>query len=171
MTMIRCKNRSMPGFLLAIVFLAGCNKTATPVDSDSSAKTVETTEVKSADKPTAATSVRDGVIVYYFHGNRRCPTCVGIQNGISKTVAEKFGAQQAEGIVAFEEINIEEEANRTYADKYRLASSTMVVSILKDGKEIKWTVCDGVWRHALDKAKLTAYVEEQIREALAAAGQ
>jgi hypothetical protein len=167
----RWKNLPVSIFLFFAVALAGCNKPANALDSGSSPKAAETEEVTPAEKTTLSPTVRDGVVVYYFHGHRRCPTCVGIQKGVADTVAEKFSTQQAEGTVAFQEINVEEDANKSYAETYQLASSTMVVSSIKDGKEVKWATCDGVWKHALDKAKLTAYVEEQIREALTAAGK
>ncbi|MCU0664992.1 MAG: nitrophenyl compound nitroreductase subunit ArsF family protein [Myxococcota bacterium] len=162
------------GLVLLLTFVGpmgvlGCNTKANAADSEGAPKAAEPAPAKVTKGPTA--SVQDGVVVFYFHGERRCRTCLGIQAGIEKTVAEKFGAEQGAGVLEYKEINIEDEANKSHVDRYKLASSTMIVSSVKAGKELKWTQGDDVWLHAHDEAKLTAYVETQIRAGLKAAGK
>lgn len=156
-------------FLVGSTVALGCNATASAADSSPAVKPTETSSVPTAAKSDVA--VQDGVVVYYFHGDRRCPTCIGIQKAVEQTVAERFSAQQVAGALVYQDINMDDDVNKGYANRYQLASSTMIVSTMVAGKELKWTNCDKVWTHALDASKLTAYIEEQIRAGLAAAGK
>ncbi|HOX43262.1 MAG TPA: nitrophenyl compound nitroreductase subunit ArsF family protein [Myxococcota bacterium] len=117
-----------------------------------------------------AETLTDGVLVYYFHGDRRCPTCLGIQAGIEQAVQERFAAELASRKLVFREINFDEDANKALAMQFQISFSSMVVAWVKGGKTLEWENCDKVWDLAHDAPKLMDYTAERIRVYLAKAG-
>jgi len=69
------------------------------------------------------------VAVFYFHGKMRCAACLAIQDVAQKTVAERFADNDQ---VKFFEIDVSESANREFADKYEVYSSSLVVATQTD---------------------------------------
>lgn len=117
-------------------------------------------------KVTAHTTRPDGVTVINFHGEKRCRTCIGIGNLARKTLDEEFAAEEKAGKVRWKHINYDEPANAHYVKDYELVSSTVLVTLWKDGREVKWSRLDGVWDHVGDEAVFRAYVAQGVRDLL-----
>lgn len=69
-------------------------------------------------------SEKGKVEVIYFHGVRRCQTCVAVGEVAKESVTE-FYADNSK--VTFLDINIEEEANKALAEKYEVSGSGLFV--------------------------------------------
>ncbi len=80
---------------------------------------------------TGKSGVKPQVTVMYFHGERRCKTCLGIQDIAEKTIAEMY-AKDAR--VKFVELNHEKEENAALVEKYQIAGSSLIVQ----GPGKKW---------------------------------
>lgn len=157
------KNFSLAALLLtaAAATSLGCN-TSSAGTKETSNSTSTTTAVNA--DPNAAP---DTVVVYYFHGNRRCHTCVGIQETISSTIQERFGQETASGALTFQEINFEDPANKHFVKEFGLSFSSMVVAANQGQKTVKWENCEKIWPLARDKAALAEYADKNIRTYLA----
>jgi hypothetical protein len=143
--------------------IGGCKKTETET-AGATAEEVSASSTASAVQPANVTA--DSVVVYYFHGNRRCRTCMGIQRAIQTTVSERFVAETASGALVFREVNIDEPANAHFVKDFNLTSSSMVVVAKSGEKTVKWENCSQVWPLAHKGAELAAYAEKQIRSYL-----
>ncbi len=149
-------------FASALV-LGGCKEPEAET-TGASAEAVNASGTASAIQP--ATLAPDGVVVYYFHGNRRCRTCKGIQSAIQTTVNERFAAETASGELVFREVNIDEPSNAHFVQEFDLSSSSMVVVAKNGDKTVKWENCSQVWPLARDERALASYAEKQIRSYL-----
>jgi thiol-disulfide isomerase/thioredoxin len=89
----------------------------------SSCKSGGTSTETTSDSSTVVTE-KGSVQVMYFHGERRCPTCVAVGEVAKESVAEYFAANAK---VSFLDINIEEESNKTLAEKYEVSGSGLFV--------------------------------------------
>ena len=69
------------------------------------------------------------VTIYYFHGDRRCPTCKAVGHVSKETIAENFSNNPN---VVFKDINIEEAENNEIKDKLEMSGSGLFVY---DGKD------------------------------------
>jgi len=145
----------------AALGLAGCNS------SSAATKTTGGTSTAAAAASADTKAAPDTAIVYYFHGNRRCPTCIGIQETISSTIDERFAQETDSGTLVFKEINIDKPENKHFVKEFNLSFSTMVVAANKGKKTVKWENCDKVWRLARDKAALADYTDKSVRKYLA----
>jgi len=156
--------------LAAFASAGGCTKGgAAEAPASATAPKAVPVPASPAAAPAAAQSdaTPDKVVVYYFHGDRRCRTCLGIQETISRTVNERFGAELAAGTLAFAEVNFEEPENAHFVKTYELSFSTMVVTAQKGQSVVKWENCGKVWDYAHEPEVLTSYTEKQIRTYLA----
>ena len=139
--------------------LVGCNRSS----AGNQQATAEATSASSVATTMQASIAGDRVVVYYFHGTRRCRTCLGIQASIEKTIQERFGAETASAALSFQDVDIDDPANKHFIQEFNLSSSSMVVTANKGKSMIKWENCDKVWQHAHDPTMLAEYTEKQIR--------
>lgn len=107
------------------------------------------------------------VTVYYFHGNRRCKTCLGIQKTIEDTVRDRFGGDVQDKRLVYQDINTDDPANKQYTEDFQLSFSSMVVVAMNGAQRVKWENCDKVWEYAHDEPRLAQYTAERIGAFLA----
>jgi hypothetical protein len=144
--------------MVAASGLAACT-TSSAKSNESGPSTVAAT--------TETDAVPDKVVVYYFHGARRCRTCVGIEEGIKKTITERFAKETASSELTFKEVNIDEPENKHFVEEFDISFSTMVVATNKGPKTLKWENCNKVWDHAHNPEALSEYTEKSVRTYLA----
>ncbi len=80
-------------------------------------------------------SQKDHVEVLYFHGKKRCATCMAIETRTREAIEAEFAEELKSGALVFKTIDISEPTNEYIADKYEIAWSSLLVSNWKNGKE------------------------------------
>ena len=147
----------------ASTLVGGCKKT----ENETTRATAEAVAAASSASAVAPANLTpDSIVVYYFHGNRRCRTCMGIQRAIQTTITERFAAETASGALVFREMNIDEPDNAHFVKDFGLSSSSMIVVAKSGDKTVKWENCSQVWPLAHRETELAAYTEKQIRSYL-----
>ncbi|MBU4272218.1 MAG: hypothetical protein KKE86_02215 [Planctomycetes bacterium] len=116
---------------------------------------------------TTAETVNDGLVVYYFHGNIRCPTCRSIQSQAQETVQTCFSSQLGDGEVIWKIVNYEQPAAKPLATKFEIQMPVVVLAKMKDGQVQDWKRLDKVWALVGDKPAFTKYVRGEIERMLA----
>ncbi|MBD3220288.1 hypothetical protein GF314_03520 [bacterium] len=130
------------------------------------------------DPPTAGTETvadddglpDDGLVVYYFHGYKRCPTCNKIEALAEKTIWEGFDARLRDGTIVFRAVNIETDDHRHFVQDYALATKVVVISERRDGREVGWRRLDEVWQKIGDDDAYRRYIASNVRECLGELG-
>lgn len=112
--------------------------------------------------PTKAETVSDGLVVYYFHGNIRCPTCRSIEAQAQETVQTHFASQLNNGEVLWKIVNYEQASTKPLAEKFQLQMPVVVLAKMKDGKIEDWKRLDEVWALVGDKPAFTKHVQGEI---------
>jgi hypothetical protein len=141
---------------LALVLLFSCNN----------ANPSKTKDAK--DSTTVSTNAE--VIIYYFHGDRRCPSCIAIEDETNKTLELGFKTEHESGKISFQDINIDKEENSAIAEKYQVAGSALFIIKKENGKDadISDLTGDG-FKFALNKPemfneKLTAVINKYLKK-------
>ena len=111
--------------------------------------------------------VKDGLVVYYFHSNTRCPTCQAIESQTNDTVQKHFALQLSSGDVIWKIVNYEQPAAQSLAKKFEIQMPVVVLARMKDGQVEKWNRLDEVWGLVGDKPAFAKYVREEIDRMLA----
>ncbi|MBN2713717.1 MAG: hypothetical protein JXR97_14965 [Planctomycetes bacterium] len=147
--------------VVAIV-VKNVNATKTdPVSGEPAAKT------DTGSKPTGPESTdKEKIVVYYFHGNMRCPTCMTIEAMTRKAVDGSFSDEKKNGLLELRAVNLETEGNGHYVEDYQLSVRTVVISKLKDNKEVEWKRLDRVWELAADESEYLNYISSEINSIL-----
>lgn len=117
--------------------------------------------------PTKAETTSNGLIVYYFHSNVRCPTCRSIESQAQETVQTHFASQLSDGKVVWKIVNYEQPSAKSLATKFEIQMPVIVLVKMKDGKTEDWKRLDKVWALVGDKPAFIAYVQGEIEQMLA----
>jgi len=163
----------VPVFLLMILSaLYGCDKPTSSVANTVKAATPsqETNAAPAQIPDTTLLTRAERVVAYYFHGDRRCRTCLGIQATIEQTLNERFAAETADGSLVYREVNTDQEAGKPFIQQFQLSFSTLIVALEKDGKTLQWENCDKVWEYGHEAPRLMDYTAERIKTYLAKLG-
>ena len=81
--------------------------------------------------------VNSRVYAYYFHGSFRCPTCHKLEQYSKETIESKFKNELVSGKLVFRTVNVEEKGNEHFVSDYKLYTKSLVISLVRDGKEVK----------------------------------
>ncbi len=111
-------------------------------------------------------AIQNGVIVYYFHGNTRCPTCCSIESQTQDTVRANFASQLSGKEMSLQMINYEQPAAKQLVDKFEIQMPVVVLARLKNGEIQDWKRLDEVWGLVDDKAGFTNLVQGEINRIL-----
>jgi hypothetical protein len=131
----------------------------TPAPADPSA-----TSPAGLSTDTAASAGPPITMVYYFHGDTRCPTCLSIEKQASETVQSKFEAEIAAGRLRFFSVNYDTPEHRHFRDDYGLSFGSVVVV-----KGARFENLSDVWTFVHDdRPKFDAYVVEHVAQFLKA---
>jgi hypothetical protein len=115
----------------------------------------------------AAENVNGGhVIAYYFHGQMRCSTCHKLEQYSKKAIEANFKDALVSGKLEFKVINVEDKGNEHYGKDYQLYTKSLILSLVKDGKEIKWTNMDKIWEYVGNKQRFIDYVKSGVADLL-----
>ena len=106
------------------------------------------------------------VVVYYFHTNFRCPNCYNMEKWTKELVDSDFKDEQAGGKVVLRVINTETKGNEHFMNDYKLFTKSVVLGLVKDGKEVKFTNLAKVWDFLRSGDKFKAYVKDEISKYL-----
>ncbi len=111
-------------------------------------------------------AIRDGVVVYYFHGNKRCPTCQAIEAQSHEVVQTQFASQLKRGEIVWKVLNYEQPAGAPFVEKFEILMPVVVVARMKDGQIQDWKRLDEVWGLVGDKLEFGAFVSNAIQRML-----
>jgi len=111
-------------------------------------------------------STDDYIIAYYFHGNFRCFNCYRIEQYSKEAIEQYFKDELDSGKLVFKITNIEEKGNEHFIKDYRLYTKSLIISLVKDGKEVKFDNLVKVWEFLGNKQKFYDYVKDEITQYL-----
>lgn len=108
-------------------------------------------------------AAKDGLVVYYAHGNTRCPTCRTIESQAHEAVTSGFAEELDSGKVKWEIVNYETQGGKRFITDYEVQMPVVVLVEMQDGKPGKWRRLDEVWGLVGEKEEFIAYVQNEIR--------
>ncbi len=91
------------------------------------------------------------VVAYYFHGNARCPTCHKLEQYSKEAIGPDLKV-----------VNVDEKENGHYIKDYQLYTKSLVLSLVKGSKEIKWKNLDKIWEYSGNRQKFIDYVKKEM---------
>jgi hypothetical protein len=112
-------------------------------------------------------NVGDGLVVYYFHSDARCPSCQAVEAGTKETLDADFAPQLGRGEIVWKVLNYTKPSGAVLAMKFDVKDPVVVLARMKDDRVSDWRRLDKVLAMAADKPALTKYVRGEIEQMLA----
>jgi len=112
----------------------------------------------------AETSITNSVVVYYFHGNFRCVNCRNIEQYTKESVEQYFQKELSSGKVTFKVINVETKGNEHFTKDYKLYTKSVILSLVKNGKEVKFDNLTKVWEYLRNKEAFHQYIKSEVEK-------
>ena len=106
------------------------------------------------------------VIAYYFHGNFRCFSCYRIEQYSKEAVEQYFRNELNSGKLVFKAINVEEKENEHFIKDYQLYTKSLIISLVKNNKEVKFSNLTRVWEFLGNRQRFFEYVRDEIAKYL-----
>jgi hypothetical protein len=126
----------------------------------------DTRDKQTSAKESTSQAMGSQVIAYYFHGTYRCSTCQTIEQYSREAIEQYFSKELDNKTLEFKPLNVEDQENRHYIQDYELFTKSLVITLSKDDKQIKWKNLTDVWKYAGDKEKFYQYVKEEVENFL-----
>lgn len=104
------------------------------------------------------------VVAYYFHGNFRCVNCKMIEQYTKEAIEKYFQKELNAGKVAFKVINVETKDNEHFTNDYQLYTKSVVLSLVKNGKEVKFDNLTKVWEHLRNREAFHQYIKTEVEK-------
>lgn len=108
----------------------------------------------------ADTEGRGRVVVYVAHMTFRCHECNQIEWFTTDLVNTEFTAELESGML--ELITVDYMKNTSFAARYDISSSTVVVARFEDGEETGFERLDQVWAKVKNREEFMRYVRDAI---------
>jgi len=106
------------------------------------------------------------VVAYYFHGTFRCATCRNLERYSKEAIETNFKNALAAGKLTFKAVNVEDKGNEHYSNDYQLYTKSLILSLVKEGKQVRWKNLDKIWEYVGNKKRYTEYVKTNVEELL-----
>jgi hypothetical protein len=106
------------------------------------------------------------LVVYYFHGNLRCPECNTIEAETRRVVSERFTAEVERGEVSFHALNYQDDAVVPLAERLQVHQTAVVLVVVRDGASSSPRTLLRVLALAKDREALAEYLGDEIAKAL-----
>jgi len=111
----------------------------------------------------------DQVLVYYFHGDVRCPTCMKIEALSTEAVEKGFDKELKNGRVAWQVVNIETPENAHFVDDFELYTKSLILVKKNDGVQTAWKNLPRIWELVNDDTAFIDYVDGEVKAYLGGA--
>lgn len=102
------------------------------------------------------------VTVYYFHGTFRCFTCTNMEKYAREAIENNFKDALRSGKIEFKAVDVEKPENEHFVKDYKLYTKSLILSLVKDGKEVKSKNLDKIWEFAHNRQKYIDYVTSEL---------
>ena len=126
-------------------------------------QTAEPTAVAMAVVAPPPTEPAATVVVTYFRATARCTSCLKIEDLTNATMTSRFAGPIAEKRIVWRVLNLDEPEYNHFVKDYGLFTKSVVVSEVKNGKEVRWKNLDQIWQLLGDPAAFQGYVEKEVQ--------
>ena len=106
------------------------------------------------------------LIVYYFHGDQRCPTCHKLETYAKEALDAYFADEIASKKIVWKIVNVDRTENSHFVQDYKLVTKSVVLSEVSNGKEVGWKNLDQIWQRVRDKDSYLQYIRDSILKGL-----
>lgn len=132
---------------------------AAPADTGAPDSTVAGTAPETATR----TLPSDRIVLSYFHRTARCDNCLRFEAYTDSLVHAAFRPELSEGVLQWQVVNLDEDGNEAFVERYALEGITLLSTVVVDGEERDSRPLDGIWWLVDDRQAFADYVGAEIK--------
>jgi hypothetical protein len=106
------------------------------------------------------------VVLYYFHGARRCKTCLSMEANALEVVKSEFAEELDAGTLAWKVVNYDEPEHEHFIKDFKLVSSSLVLVEMQGDEQVRFDVLQDAWSLARDEWRFQKYVHKSVLDYL-----
>lgn len=106
------------------------------------------------------------VVLYYFHGARRCKTCRSMEANALEVVKSEFAEELDSGALVWKVVNYDEAENEHFIKDFKLVSSSLVLVEMQGGEQMRFNVLHDAWSLARNEWRFKKYVQKSVLDFL-----
>ncbi|MDD5673666.1 MAG: nitrophenyl compound nitroreductase subunit ArsF family protein [Chitinivibrionales bacterium] len=125
-----------------------------------------TAQKKPAVAATNPAKAEQKLIVYYFHGNARCPTCFKLESLAKSVVESDFADGIKKGILEWKTVNVEDKDNEHFTRDYKLYTKSIIISVRQGDKETSFKNLDRIWQLVQNETAYREYIKKEVKACL-----
>jgi hypothetical protein len=111
----------------------------------------------------AVENTQEKVIAYYFHATARCASCMKIEKWAYEAINKSFPKALKEGELIWKSLDATQPENKHFIEKYQLYSQSLIITKIKNEKEVKWKNLNKVWKFLGNQNKFFDYVTQEVK--------
>ena len=128
-----------------------------------------------ADTENKASAVeRADVVIYYFHGEMRCQTCLLLEEMTVSAVRDSLTDLLNDGSLGLAIVNLQATGNEHFVDDFKLEHQSVVLAAYENGEVRRWSNLERIWELYDKPQEFGAYIADETNlffdEARAEAG-
>ena len=105
--------------------------------------------------------------IVYFHSERRCPTCISIEDNTKKTLNTYFANQLKDGTITLQVLDVGEVKNLKMVEKYEADGSSLFLTKVGGTKETTTDFTNFAFSYSRNQAdKFIAGLKAEIEKNL-----
>ena len=108
----------------------------------------------------------DKLIVYYFHGDFRCQTCMTIEQQTKEAILQNFKEAVDNGKIEIKVVNYDKKENKHFKKDYGLFTKSVVLSLVQSGQETSFNNLQNVWQLVRNKDQFGEYIKSETQKYL-----
>ncbi len=106
------------------------------------------------------------IIVYYFHGTYRCPSCLQIEDWSFDAIQERFAQELEQETIIWKTIDVDKPENRHLVEAYQVSTQALIIVEMTGKKEKRYKNLGKVWEYLSDQQAFYEYVTHEINKFL-----
>ena len=135
---------------------------ALPSGPDSLTATAASASEVSESEPVAIIPRCERVVLYYFHRTARCDNCLKFEAYTDSTLLASFESELSAGVLEWNVVNLDDEGNEGFIDRYALEETTLLSSVVTGCEEQSWRSLDAIWWLVDDRQAFAEYVAAEV---------
>lgn len=113
-------------------------------------------------KETSVDTSISKIEVLDFHSTHRCMTCNAIEANTKYTLYTYFTPELKEEKITFQVINVDEKENEKIAEKFEASGTSLILNVIKNGKETQINLTDFAFMSGNDKEAFSRELKAKI---------
>ncbi len=158
---------SLAGGSLLAAADAGTTVTTDPAmeqtTDPAAAQITDQNQAKAAQTGNTVSTPVISIKAYYFHGERRCKTCLAIESNTKEIIEKSYADEIAQGLLSWQVVDIDQKDNKHFEQEFELMFSSVILVKYKDGKQVEWKNLQKVWELVWDKPAFEDYIRSEMR--------